>query len=117
MAWTSLIALGLLLWGACGTVMSIGRRLFSLDTTLRVHLVAAPAMAFLVSAIHTRIDPAFGAVSRAAVLTCLVVTLDLLVVAPFFERSFAMFRSLIGTWIPFALIFAASFAAGVLVAR
>jgi Na+-transporting NADH:ubiquinone oxidoreductase subunit NqrD len=115
MTWTSLIGLGLVLWGACGAVMSIGRRLWSLDTTLRVHLVAAPAAAFVVSAIHTRIDPAFGMVSRAAVLTALVFTLDLLVVAPLFERSYAMFRSLIGTWMPFALIFAASLAAGVLI--
>jgi hypothetical protein len=116
MAWTSLIGLGLVLWGACGAVMSIGRRLWSLDTALRVHLVAAPVAAFAVSAIHALIDPAFGAVPRAAVLTGLVFTLDLVVVAPLFERSYAMFRSFIGTWLPFALIFAASLAAGILTA-
>jgi hypothetical protein len=40
--------------------------------------------------------------------------LDALVVAPLFERSYAMFRSVIGTWLPFVVIFAASWAAGVL---
>jgi hypothetical protein len=50
------------------------------------------------------------------VLTGLVFTLDLVVVAPLFERSYAMFRSFIGTWLPFALIFAASLAAGILTA-
>jgi len=38
-------------------------------------------------------------------------------VAPFFERSFAIFASLIGTWLPFALIFGGSLAAGRLAER
>ncbi len=48
-------------------------------------------------------------------LTGLVITLDAVVVAPIFERSYAMFRSLVGTWLPFALILVASLAAGILV--
>ena len=39
--------------------------------------------------------------------------LDALVVAPFFEKSCAMFASVIGTWLPFVAIFAACWAAGV----
>jgi hypothetical protein len=54
-------------------------------------------------------------VLRAIVLTGLVVMLDAVVVAPLFERSYAMFRSLMGTWLPFAAIFFASVAAGLLV--
>ena len=41
----------------------------------------------------------------------IIIALDALVVAPLFERSFAMFRSVIGTWLPFATIFLASWAA------
>ena len=37
-----------------------------------------------------------------------------LAVAPLFERSYAMFRSFVGTWMPFAAIFLASWAAGIL---
>ena len=48
-------------------------------------------------------------------MTGLIVALDALVVAPLFERSYAMFRSALGTWIPFAAIFLASWAAGALV--
>jgi proline iminopeptidase len=40
--------------------------------------------------------------------------MDLLVVAPFFEKSFAMFTSVAGTWIPFGLIFLGSLATGIL---
>jgi hypothetical protein len=49
-------------------------------------------------------------------MTGVVVIPDACVVAPLFERSYAMFRSLIGTWIPFATIFLASWAAGILAA-
>ena len=45
-------------------------------------------------------------------MTGLVIVLDAVVVAPIFERSYDMFRSAIATWIPFALIFIASLAAG-----
>jgi hypothetical protein len=41
-----------------------------------------------------------------------VVALDSLVVAPFIEHSYAMFRSALGTWIPFTLIVAASYSIG-----
>jgi hypothetical protein len=113
MAWVYLVGLALVLWGACGAVIAIGRKLWSLDTTLRVHLVAAPIFAFLVAAAHAALAPGFDPLSRAAAITITVVLLDALVVAPLFERSYAMFRSVIGTWLPFVAIFAAAWAAGV----
>jgi hypothetical protein len=114
MVWSYLIGLALLIWGTCGAVMAVGRHLWGLQTALRVHLAAAPAIAFLLSIVHARIDPACGSLLRATVVTGLVVALDALVVAPLFERSYDMFRSLIGTWVPFALIFLAGWAAGLL---
>jgi hypothetical protein len=96
--------------------MAIGRRVWSLDTTLRIHLVVAPVIAFLLSAVHRLLAPDFDAVLRAIAMTGTVVALDVAVVAPIFERSYAMFRSLIGTWIPFGAIFVASLAAGLMLA-
>jgi hypothetical protein len=58
--------------------------------------------------------PEFDPPLRAAAITIIVMLLDALVVAPFFERSYGMFRSVIGTWLPFVAIFAAAWAAGVL---
>ncbi len=114
MAWVYLIGLALVLWGACGSVVAIGRRLWSIETTLRVHLIAAPIIAFLVAAVHRELAPEFDPLLRAAAITIIVALLDALVVAPLFERSYAMFRSVIGTWLPFASIFAAAWAGGVL---
>ena len=45
MAWAYLVGLALVLWGACGAVIALGRRLWSLDTTLRVHLIAVGLLA------------------------------------------------------------------------
>jgi hypothetical protein len=114
MAWIYLVALAFVLWGACGAVIGIGRKLWSQDTTLRVHLVAAPVFAFFVAAVHTRLAPGFDQLTRALAMTSIIMGLDAFVVAPVFERSYAMFRSVIGTWLPFAAIFAAAWAAGVL---
>jgi hypothetical protein len=113
MAWVSLTVSALVLWAACGAV--IGRRLWTLRTTLVVHLFAAAAFAFAAAAAHKLLAPDFDVVARAAVMTGLIVALDALVVAPLFERSYAMFRSALGTWVPFAAIFLASWAAGRLV--
>jgi hypothetical protein len=38
--------------------------------------------------------------------------MDAFVVAPLLERSYAMFASALGTWIPFALIFGSTYAVG-----
>ena len=94
--------------------MVLARRLWGLRIALYVHLGAAPALAFFVSAIHELIEPQFSPLLRAAVTTGLVITLDGVVVAPVFERSYEMFRSLIGTWVPFVLIFIASLSAGLI---
>ena len=72
-------------------------------------------LAFVISLIHRSLAPTFNAVPRAVVLTALIIALDAAVVAPVFERSYAMFRSLVGTWLPFAAIFLGSLAAGILV--
>lgn len=115
MSWVWLIGLGVALWAACGGVVAFGRQVWTLNATLRVHLAIAPVIAFVVSAIHKVLAPDFNFLLRAAVLTGLVVVLDAVVVAPLFERSYAMFRSPIGTWLPFAAIFLASVAAGLVV--
>jgi len=114
-AWVYLFALGLVLWGACGAVMAVARKIWPLAAALYVHLAAAPLIAFVVAAVHKLLVPEFGALQRAALLTALIVVLDAAVVAPVFERSYAMFRSVIGTWAPFAAIFLASLAAGILI--
>lgn len=111
MSWIYLAGASVVLWGLCGAVIAVGRRIWSLKTTLYVHLIAAPAFAYALSVLHRLAAPEFDSLLRAVVMTSIVMALDVFVVAPWFERSYAMFRSLIGTWLPFAAIFLASWAA------
>ncbi len=114
MAWVALLVFGLILWGACGGVIAFGRQIWPMDMTLGVHLAVAPAIAAAVTMAHRIVAPEFSPLLRAAAMTGLIVALDALVVAPLFERSYTMFRSPLGTWLPFAAIFLASWAAGAL---
>jgi hypothetical protein len=50
---------------------------------------------------------------RGVSFTAMVMLLDALVVAPLFERSYAMFQRVIGTWLPFGSIFVTAWAAGI----
>jgi hypothetical protein len=101
MGWVYLVGLAPAIWAGRGAVIAIGRRLWSIDTTLRV------------AAAHGELAPQFNPLLRAAAMTIIVMLLDALVVAPLFEGSYTMFKSVIGTWLPFVAIFAAAWAAGV----
>ncbi len=104
-------------WIACGLVFAVARAAFGVDAAVAIHLAAAPvigAAATLLPWSHPR-HP--GIVATAATLAGTAALLDAVVVAPFLERSFAMFASPAGTWIPLTLILAASAATAALLAR
>jgi hypothetical protein len=51
--------------------------------------------------------------ATAAFFTLFIALLDALVVAPIFEKSYAMLSSPVGTWLLFLSIFAATYLTGV----
>ena len=104
-------------WAACGLVMGLGRAAFGLEVALAVHLAAAPVISLAATVLcwNHRRHP--GPLATAALMAGVPAGLDALVVAPFLERSFAMFASPVGTWIPLALIFLASLATARLLSR
>ena len=103
-AWIALLAVSS--FGGCAAQSSqwaVG--FWSLPTTWYVHLIAAPIFAFGSSALHQLAGPEFDPLLRAGVMTGIIITLDALVVAPLFERSFAMFQSVIGHVVAVTAIF------------
>jgi hypothetical protein len=86
-----------------------------MQATLIAHAVGAPVIFTAMSwAYHTR----FGytkPLTTAAVFLGIVVFLDIFPVATVINRSFEMFASLLGTWIPWALIFVSTYLAGLAV--
>ena len=80
-----------------------------MDTTLRIHAVAAPAFAAIVSFVYFKHFGLTTPLGTAAFFTLFIVLMDALVVAPLFEKSYAMFSSPLGTWVPLLSIFAATY--------
>jgi len=104
----SLIGHALVGWGVCGLTMMIGRRFLPMGLTLVVHAVVATLTFALLASRYAGRHPDVPAARIAWTMLGVVVGLDALVVAPFMERSYEMFQSVAGTWVPFALILAAS---------
>lgn len=104
-------------WIACGFVFVLSRVAFGVDAAIVIHLLAAPVIGAVVTLLLWRNPRHPGVACTATTLAGTAALLDAIVVAPFLERSFAMFASLTGTWIPLALIFAASAAIGAVRSR
>lgn len=101
-------------WAYCGALIGIGRQLFPMQTTLVIHAIGAPLGFVVISLVYFKKFCFTNPMQTAVLFLSIVVALDLFLVAPVFEKSFAMFASLLGTWIPFALIFLATLLTGVL---
>jgi len=103
---------GLLGWAFCGAIMGIGMEVTSLEKTLIIHAIGAPIIFFVISFIYFKRFNFTGPFTTAISFVCIVVFMDLFVVALLIEKSFEMFRSLSGTWIPFLLIFISTYVTG-----
>ena len=99
-------------WALCGASMGVGLSFTTLPTALAIHAVVAPIAFAAVSWVYFRYFAYTGPAATAAAFLAVVILLDVFVVALLIERSFAMFASPLGTWIPFALIFAATWITG-----
>jgi hypothetical protein len=103
---------GLVGWALCGSIIAIGRSLTSMQNTLIIHAIGVPIIFFAISLVYFRFFNYSTPLVTAAFFTVFAIAMDVFVVALLVEKSFAMFASLIGTWIPFALIFISSYATG-----
>ena len=112
-----LLAHGVVGWAYCGLLIAVGRWFLPMDQVLVVHAIGAPVGFALLSYHYFRRFAFTGPLSTAASFLAVVLLLDFLVVAPLIERSFAMFASLLGMWIPLASIFAVSCITGMLIGR
>jgi len=103
-------------WLLCFATMGIGLAISTLQPTLIVHAIGAPIYFFAVSWAYFRRFAYTGPFVTAIAFTAFVVVTDFFVVALVINRSLAMFASLLGTWIPFGLIFLSTWFTGLLFA-
>lgn len=96
-----------------GWALCIGLATLPLQTALIIHAIAAPTFFKCVSLFYFR---KFHS-TTPLLFVGFVIAMDFFVVALLINRSLEMFASALGTWIPFALIFAATYAAGMYATR
>jgi hypothetical protein len=106
-----------IIWVLCGATIGIGRSVTTMELTLIIHAIAAPLFAALISLFYYRKFNYTTPLQTAFIFLLFVVVMDAGLVAPIFEKSYEMFKSLLGTWIPFALIFLSSYVTGLILGR
>ena len=99
-------------WAFCGALVEIGRQFMSMETTLAVHAIGAPIGAAFISWPYFRFFGYTRPIVTAVIFVVSALVLDFFVVALLIEKSFEMFSSIIGVWIPQALIFSATYLVG-----
>jgi hypothetical protein len=110
--WLVLFAFAVLGWGICGAIIGIGRALTSMQNTLIIHALAVPVVFGGLGWLYFRFFGYTSALQTALFFTGLAIFLDATVIALLVEKSYAMFASVLGTWIPFGLIFLATYLVG-----
>jgi hypothetical protein len=106
---------GLVGWALCGAIMFIGMEITSMETTLISHAVGAPIIFTTISWIYFTRFGYTKPLSTAAAFVAIVIIVDFFLVALVINRSLEMFESLLGTWIPWALIFLSTYLTGLVV--
>lgn len=104
-------------WMLCAATMGIGMATLTLETTLIVHASGAPIYFTVISLIYFRKYNFTAPLQTAIIFVSFVIVVDFFVVALLINRSLEMFTSLLGTWLPFALIFTSTYITGIIVRR
>ncbi len=104
-------------WALCAATMGIGMATTSINNALMIHAVAAPIFFFVVSLIYFKKFNYTTPLQTAITFVGFVIAVDFFVVALLINKSLDMFTSLLGTWIPFALIFTSTYLTGLYTVR
>jgi hypothetical protein len=102
-------------WALCGATMMIGMQVTSEQTALVVHAIAAPIFFGTISWVYFSRFNYTTPLQTSLIFTAFVILMDFFVVALLIEKKFDMFTSLLGTWIPFALIFLSTYMVGLMI--
>ena len=101
-------------WVLCIGTIGIGMVVTSVQNALIIHAIVAPIFFAGISLFYFRCFNYTSPLLTATVWIAFVVVMDFFVVAMLILHSFEMFTSLLGTWIPFTLIFSSTFLTGFL---
>jgi hypothetical protein len=111
------IIFGLIGQMGCWGLMIGGQAFTTIENALIIHAAGAPILFGIVSYIYFKRVNQTDPILTASIFVAVVISMDFFIVALMINRSFDMFFSLIGTWIPFTLIFLSTYLVGTRYAR
>lgn len=112
-----ILAFALMGWAACGANVGIGMALTKIKSTLIIHAIGAPIYFIILSLIYFKKFGYSTPLTTAVVFIVFVIFVDFFLVALVINQSLDMFRSFLGTWLPFLLIFTATWFTGYIVSN
>jgi multidrug transporter EmrE-like cation transporter len=107
----------IIIYFVCFAVMGASMATLPIDSALIVHAAAAPFVSAIFSYIYYKKFNYSSPLITATVIMVTVILLDFFLTATIILQDYAMFYSLIGTWIPFALIFTGALIVGIYLNR
>ena len=113
----SLLVRAFIGWILCGATMGVGRALTTEQNSLYIHALLAPIYFVVMSLNYFRKPDHVSPVAAACAFVLFVVLADLIFVAGITLRSFEMYASILGTWIPLASIFLSTYLTGLVLER
>lgn len=104
-------------WALCTASMGISMATTTIQNALIIHAAAAPFVYLAVSLSYFNKYNFTKPLQTGFIFVGFVILMDFFIVAILVMKSFEMFLSPIGTWIPFVLIFTTTYLTGLMVLR
>ena len=99
-------------WSLCALTIAAGFALTNERTALIIHAIAAPLIFGALSWFYFRTFHYTSPFITALVFLGFTMAVDFFLVALVIQNSLAMFSSILGTWLPFGLIFVSTYSVG-----
>jgi hypothetical protein len=99
-------------WALCAAVIGIGFQITSEQNTLITHALAVPVIFGIISWFYFKNFHQVTPMQMALICLGFALFMDFFLVAMVIQKNFAMFSSILGTWIPFVLIFLSTYLVG-----
>ena len=110
--WSILFAHAVVVWAICGAIMFVGMAVTNMPLTLTVHAIGAPIASALLAYRYHRKHGDLPPLQTAVFFVGTALFMDFFLVAMVIEKSFEMFTSFVGLWLPMILIISAAFLTG-----
>ncbi len=111
-SWRRLLAHGVLGWALCAALTVALSRLGSLGVTMAVRAFFAPLVFLAISIRYFHPDGAREPLPTALSWSVILAVLDAAVLAGAMSYGLSMFTSIVGTWLPYSLVFLTTWLTG-----